>query len=128
MVALDQIRTVIRTYRDRLFTEIFPGRKVVPKTLIFAMDDSHADDIVRMTVADAWRPPAERRSSVRRSTLAAVNAAPSQAPGRPGTSAAAGNSRFATLFDAITANVAQVVQGKQQAIELAVVRGKSGWG
>jgi MoxR-like ATPase len=50
-----------------------------------------------------------------------VNAAPSQAPGRPGTSAAAGNSRFATLFDAITANVAQVVQGKQQAIELAVM-------
>ena len=50
-----------------------------------------------------------------------MNAAPSQAPGRPGTSAAAGNSRFATLFDAITANVAQVVQGKQQAIELAVM-------
>jgi MoxR-like ATPase len=50
-----------------------------------------------------------------------VNAAPSQAPGRPGTSAAAGNSRFATLFDAITANVAQVVHGKQQAIELAVM-------
>ena len=46
VVAEDQIRTVIRTFRDRLFTEIFPGRTEVPKTIIFAKDDSHADDIV----------------------------------------------------------------------------------
>jgi type I restriction enzyme R subunit len=46
VVAKDQIRTIIRTFRDRLFTEIFPGRTTVPKTLIFAKDDSHADDIV----------------------------------------------------------------------------------
>ena len=46
VVATDQIRTVVRTFRDRLFTEIFPGRKEVPKTLIFAKDDSHAEDIV----------------------------------------------------------------------------------
>src|SRR5437867_2680211 len=48
VVAPDQIRTVIRTFRDRLFTDIFPGRTVVPKTLIFAKDDSHADDIVKI--------------------------------------------------------------------------------
>ena len=48
VVAPDQIRTVIRVFRDRLFTEIFPGRTVVPKTLIFAKDDSHADDIVKI--------------------------------------------------------------------------------
>ncbi|WP_217915056.1 type I restriction-modification enzyme R subunit C-terminal domain-containing protein [Miltoncostaea marina] len=48
VVARDQIRTVIRTFRDRLFTEIFPGRTNVPKTLIFAKDDSHADDIVQI--------------------------------------------------------------------------------
>ena len=48
VVAPDQIRTVIRTFRDKLFTEIFPGRKDVPKTIIFAKDDSHAEDIVRM--------------------------------------------------------------------------------
>ena len=47
VVALDQIRTVIQTFRDKLFTEIFPGRTEVPKTLIFAKDDSHAEDIVR---------------------------------------------------------------------------------
>jgi type I restriction enzyme R subunit len=48
VVAEDQIRTVIRTFRDRLFTDIFPGRTNVPKTIIFAKDDSHADDIVEV--------------------------------------------------------------------------------
>ncbi len=48
VVAMDQIRMVVRTFRDRLFTEIFPGRNEVPKTLIFAKDDSHADDIVQI--------------------------------------------------------------------------------
>lgn len=48
VVAVDQIRTIIRTFRDKLFTEIFPKRTTVPKTLIFAKDDSHADDIVQM--------------------------------------------------------------------------------
>ena len=31
-----------------MFTEIFPDRTEVPKTLVFAKDDSHADDIVRI--------------------------------------------------------------------------------
>jgi type I restriction enzyme R subunit len=48
VVAKDQIRTVIRTFRDKLFTEIFPRRKEVPKTLVFAKDDSHAEDIVEI--------------------------------------------------------------------------------
>jgi type I restriction enzyme, R subunit len=48
VVAPDQIRTVIREFRDKLFTDIFPGRTEVPKTLIFARDDSHADDIVNI--------------------------------------------------------------------------------
>src|SRR4030043_296209 len=48
VVAKDQIRTVIKTFRDRLFTEIFLGRKEVPKTLVFAKDDSHAEDIVEI--------------------------------------------------------------------------------
>lgn len=46
VVARDQIRLIVRTFKDRLFTEIFPGRTHVPKTLIFAKDDSHAEDIV----------------------------------------------------------------------------------
>lgn len=48
VVAPDQIRTVISTLKDNLFTEIFPRRKEVPKTLIFAKDDSHAEDIVHI--------------------------------------------------------------------------------
>jgi type I restriction enzyme R subunit len=48
VVAKDQIRTIIRTFRDRLPIDIFPGRREVPKTLIFAKDDSHAEDIVEI--------------------------------------------------------------------------------
>ena len=42
----DQIRTVVRTFRDKL-QEIFPSREEVPKTLVFAKTDSHADDIIQ---------------------------------------------------------------------------------
>ncbi len=48
VVSKDQIRTIVQTFRDRLKTEIFPGREHVPKTLIFAKDDSHAEDIVEI--------------------------------------------------------------------------------
>jgi type I restriction enzyme, R subunit len=44
----NQIRTVLEAYRDSLFTELFPGRTEVPKTLIFAKDDHHAEEIVGM--------------------------------------------------------------------------------
>lgn len=47
VVAPDQIRLVIRTFRDNL-GEIFPGRTTVPKTLVFAKDDSHAEDITKI--------------------------------------------------------------------------------
>lgn len=57
VVVPDQLRTVIKTFREKLFTEIFTDRPArakamgldepwVPKTLIFAKDDSHAEDIV----------------------------------------------------------------------------------
>jgi type I restriction enzyme R subunit len=42
-----QIRNVIRAFKNKL-PEIFPGRKEVPKTLIFAKTDSHADDIIEI--------------------------------------------------------------------------------
>jgi type I restriction enzyme R subunit len=48
VVAKDQIRRVVRTFKERLPTEIFPGRAEVPKTLIYAKDDSHAEDIVEI--------------------------------------------------------------------------------
>ena len=43
----DQIRTVVRTFRDKR-PEIFPGRTEVPKTLVFAKTDSHANDIIQI--------------------------------------------------------------------------------
>ncbi len=49
-----QIRNIIRQYNKALQTEIFPNRKdengeyEVPKTLIFAKTDSHADDIIKI--------------------------------------------------------------------------------
>lgn len=48
IVNTSQIRTVIRTFKENLFTALFPRRKEVPKTLIFAKTDSHADDIVQV--------------------------------------------------------------------------------
>jgi type I restriction enzyme R subunit len=43
-----QIRTVIRAFKQAVETEIFPQRTEVPKTLIFAKTDSHADDIIQI--------------------------------------------------------------------------------
>jgi len=56
VVAKDQIRTIVRALRDNM-PAMFPDRDVdehgrlrhIPKTLIFAKDDSHAEDIVRIT-------------------------------------------------------------------------------
>jgi len=48
VVSEHQIRLIAQTFRDRLPTEIFPGRKEVPKTLVFAKNDLHADDIVKI--------------------------------------------------------------------------------
>jgi len=42
-----QIRKVIKTFKHKL-PEIFPDRDEVPKTLIFAKSDSHADDIINI--------------------------------------------------------------------------------
>ena len=55
VVAPDQIRTIVATLRNSL-PEMFPDRERradsrlehIPKTLIFAKDDSHADDIVQI--------------------------------------------------------------------------------
>lgn len=48
VVAPDQIRTVVRAFRDQFLPQVFPERQHVPKTLVFAKDDSHADDLVQI--------------------------------------------------------------------------------
>lgn len=50
VVSPDQIRKNIETFRDSIYTDMFPERKAlweyIPKTLIFAKDDHHASEIV----------------------------------------------------------------------------------
>lgn len=50
VTALNQIRAVLEAYKQNLFTQLFPKREPtwVPKTLIFAKDDNHAENIVRL--------------------------------------------------------------------------------
>jgi type I restriction enzyme R subunit len=48
VVNFSQIRAVVRTFRDRVRTEIFPGRDEVPKTIFFAKNDQHAEDILKV--------------------------------------------------------------------------------
>ena len=48
VVVKSQIRTILKAFKDALFTELFPGRTLVPKTLIFCKDDSHAVDTVHL--------------------------------------------------------------------------------
>ena len=44
----DQIRTVVRTLVERWQVDMFPARTELPKTLIFAKDDNHAEKIVEI--------------------------------------------------------------------------------
>ena len=48
IVNKSQIRTIIKTFKEKIRTELFPRRQYVPKTLIFAKTDSHADDIIQI--------------------------------------------------------------------------------
>ena len=49
----NQIRTIMQCYKDSLFKDLFPDREEnyawTPKTLIFAKDDNHAEEIVHIT-------------------------------------------------------------------------------
>lgn len=52
VVSPDQIRKNIESFRDSIYTDMFPERKTlweyIPKTLIFAKDDHHASEIVEI--------------------------------------------------------------------------------
>ncbi|OBV29571.1 hypothetical protein BKN38_02955 [Helicobacter sp. CLO-3] len=52
ILAPDQIRTVLQAYKDSIFTKLYPQREanfdLIPKTLIFAKDDNHAENITRI--------------------------------------------------------------------------------
>ena len=46
----NQIKEVLKAYRDSIYTDLYPDREAkweyIPKTLIFAKNDKHADEIV----------------------------------------------------------------------------------
>ncbi|MFJ7248443.1 DEAD/DEAH box helicase family protein [Kitasatospora sp. NPDC098652] len=48
VIAEDDIRTVLQTYRDN-WQGWFPGRQEVPKTLIFAVSEAHAEEVLKQT-------------------------------------------------------------------------------
>jgi len=41
----NQIRTVLEAYRTALPTQLFPGRREIPKTLVFCLNESHAETV-----------------------------------------------------------------------------------
>ncbi|WP_313266880.1 type I restriction endonuclease subunit R [Epilithonimonas vandammei] len=47
-----QIKLILETYRDSIYNELYPDREpqleYIPKTLIFALNDAHATNIVRI--------------------------------------------------------------------------------
>ncbi len=43
-----RIRTVVKTFKERIGSEIFPGRPEVPKTVFFCKTDGHAEDVLRI--------------------------------------------------------------------------------
>jgi type I restriction enzyme R subunit len=49
----DQIRTIARTLRDNWKRDLFPQREELPKTLVFAKDDNHAEAIVSI-LREEW--------------------------------------------------------------------------
>lgn len=55
VVSPDQIRKNMESFRDSIYTDMFPERKAlweyIPKTLIFAKDDHHASEIVNIVKA-----------------------------------------------------------------------------
>lgn len=54
----NQIRKVFEEYRDSIYTDLFPDREekweYIPKTLVFAKNDKHADEIV-MAIKEVFK-------------------------------------------------------------------------
>jgi type I restriction enzyme, R subunit len=48
VVNFSQIRTVVRTFKERVCSEMFPGRDEVPKTIFFCKHDQHAEDVLKI--------------------------------------------------------------------------------
>jgi type I site-specific restriction endonuclease len=65
VVVPNQIRTVLEAYRDSLFTELFPGRSEVPKTLIFCTTTMRRRSSASSARSSAAATTSRRRSPTR---------------------------------------------------------------
>lgn len=58
MVDRNQIREVLKAFRDSIYTDLYPEREekweFIPKTLIFAKSDKHADEII-LAIKDVFK-------------------------------------------------------------------------
>ncbi len=52
IIDLKQIKLVLETYKDAIYKDLYPNREVdfryIPKTLIFAQSDQHADSVIEV--------------------------------------------------------------------------------
>lgn len=48
IVNKSHIRNIIKAFKDAVKNNVYPDREELPKTLIFAKSDSHADDIIQI--------------------------------------------------------------------------------
>ena len=71
-----QIKLILETYRDAVYTEMFndpqrePNMDYLPKTLIFALNDAHATNIVRIA-KEVFNRPEEDDTFVQKITYSA---------------------------------------------------------
>lgn len=71
-----QIKLILETYRDAVYTEMFndpqrePNMDYLPKTLIFALNDAHATNIVRIA-KEVFKRPEEDDTFVQKITYSA---------------------------------------------------------
>lgn len=71
-----QIRCVLEEFRDVIYTQLYPNREpdmnFIPKTLIFAQDEAHAERIVNIT-KQVFHRPAKDNTFVQKITYSVDN-------------------------------------------------------
>lgn len=65
IIAPDQIRKILQEYKDIVFTKLYPEREpnldYLPKTLIFAKNEKHAQEVVKIAKEVFARPENDNR-------------------------------------------------------------------
>lgn len=76
IIAPDQIRKILQEYKDIVFTKLYPEREpnldYLPKTLIFAKNEKHAQEVVKIA-KEVFERPADDNRFVQTITYSAAN-------------------------------------------------------